>query len=396
MEQVVSILKYSAIKVLPGVFGIVTLPLVIMYLGLEDYGRYSILQAYTLLVVAVGSALVTQPMYRYLSSEPADQDKFVFSVVVVSTISSLLTFPVVFLYSDSLVYASGMSLTCLLAIFYAFTAVLFQLDGKIAKLAYIEFLRVGLFFTLVVGSEKYLGGLNIPQVIFASVLSYLVPMMLCMPKCTLVIPKFSWIHERFLYGLNGAAWLLIAGAPWLVGKAMIDSAAGSTSLGQFSAVADVFYRGFGMINSAVVMSVFPLLSREWDIGNLETVRRIYLLGIVVYLVLCTASYFLLYMVYWFMPGLFGDFDLLAGNVLLVVSACIVWQILSLTHKKAELARRVGSNTVNICVGFGIFLMLSYALIYHSSFDAVASVALAIIVSGFYYALRSISFRERVA
>ncbi|MFT6890516.1 MAG: O-antigen/teichoic acid export membrane protein, partial [Halioglobus sp.] len=99
VEQITSILKYSAIKMLPGVFGLITLPLVILYLGLEDYGRYSILQAYTLLVVAVGSALVTQPMYRYLSSAPDDQSKFSCMVIMVSAIASSLTLATVWLYS---------------------------------------------------------------------------------------------------------------------------------------------------------------------------------------------------------------------------------------------------------------------------------------------------------
>jgi O-antigen/teichoic acid export membrane protein len=394
VEQITSILKYSAIKMLPGVFGLITLPLVILYLGLEDYGRYSILQAYTLLVVAVGSALVTQPMYRYLSSAPDDQSKFSCMVIMVSAIASSLTLATVWLYSKSFVYASGMSLFSLLAILYAYTAVLFQLDGAIAKLAYIEFLRVGLFFTLVVGGESYIGSLTIAQVIYASVVSYATPMLFYMPTIKFEMPKLPWLRERFLYGLNGAVWLLIAGAPWLVGKAMIDSAAGSLALGQFSAISDIFYRGFGMINSAVVMSVFPLLSREWDSGNLGAVRRIYFLGLVVYLALSAASYFALCMLFWFFPEYFGDFDLLTGSTLLLIVACIIWQILSLTHKRIELALRVKENTKNILISFVIFQVMAYGSVYHSSYDAISAVASAIIVSGLYYALKSLMYRER--
>jgi hypothetical protein len=287
-----------------------------------------------------------------------------------------------------------MSLFSLLAILYAYTAVLFQLDGAIAKLAYIEFLRVGLFFTLVVGGESYIGSLTIAQVIYASVVSYATPMLFYMPTIKFEMPKLPWLRERFLYGLNGAVWLLIAGAPWLVGKAMIDSAAGSLALGQFSAISDIFYRGFGMINSAVVMSVFPLLSREWDSGNLGAVRRIYFLGLIVYLALSAASYFALCMLFWFFPEFFGDFDLLTGSTLLLIVACIIWQILSLTHKRIELALRVKENTKNILISFVIFQVMAYGSVYHSSYDAISAVASAIIVSGLYYALKSLMYRER--
>ena len=104
----------------------------------------------------------------------------------------------------------------------------------------------------------------------------------------------------------------------------------------------------------------------------------------------------MYGIWWLVPDFFGEFDLLGSQSLLVISACSVWQILSIAHKKAVLAFQVRKNTLRIAVSFVIFQVCSYVFTDYLGLRVVTAVPYAILVSGLYYGVSSIAFRARVS
>ena len=149
------ILAFALIKVAPGLFNVALIPFLVARLRPDAYGNYSLWLSYAMLVATVIGAVVTQPMYRYLSSRPEDRALFdSFMLVAAVAAGAISTAVAVGLNAPGwlpLGYAAFSAGTVL----SAGVSVGFQIDRRIGRLALYEGLRVLTIVLPIAATEPY-------------------------------------------------------------------------------------------------------------------------------------------------------------------------------------------------------------------------------------------------
>lgn len=391
-EHVTRILQFGTIKVMPGLAGLVLVPLLYQVMGAEGYGIYSVLQSAGLLMVTVLSAVLTQPMYRFLSSR-IDEDMPAFNAIALGAAATAGVASGVagWIYGGSALFALPMALFGVGGVLFGAYGVICQIRVQVARLALIEAARVALMLGLVAVMTLMLDRLQVIHAVWALALSYALPALPYLLGLRLAWPHWDWAVARLGYGLKGAGWLAMAGLPFLVSKLVVGALAPAPVLGAFSAIADLFYRVFAMLNAAVVMSVFPALSREYDAGRLGLVRRIYALGLGVYLVGGALALAGAGAALWLGIGTGPVAEMGLTAAALVLLATLSWQILSIVHKKGELLLRMNRVLLNMVAALLVFAGVAGLAIWSGMLEPVLALPLAIMASAGIYTVASLAF-----
>lgn len=370
------ILAFALIKVAPGLFNVALIPFLVARLRPDAYGNYSLWLSYAMLVATVIGAVVTQPMYRYLSSRPEDRALFdSFMLVAAVAAGAISTAVAVGLNAPGwlpLGYAAFSAGTVL----SAGVSVGFQIDRRIGRLALYEGLRV-LTIVLPIAAPILMGqALETGHVVLGLALSNFVPLALLSGPLRLVAPPGQWLRKATLYGVKSAAWLLLAGIPVVGSKSILSSALTPDSFGAYSAFADITYRGFGLVNAAVTMWVFPVLSRRFDEGALEEVRHLLRFALSIYALSGAAVLAGALALALAKPDLTAHLSGGLAAIALITLANFAWQGMSIAHKPFELTVRTTRMVLLLAVGVGAFLMLPKAIGMAAAVDPLFAVTAA--------------------
>ena len=353
------IARFALIKVGPGLFNIVLIPYLVAQLGAETYGSYSLWLSYAMLVATISGAVVTQPMYRYLSSRPEDLAFFTSFTLVMAALAGGIGLGLSLGLGAPLLLAAGYGAFSAGTVFSAAVAVRLQIARRIGRLACYEALRVSTILVPVAWPAVTGQPLEIGHVVLGMALSNLVPLLLLGGRPGFRLPEGDLLKRASLYGVKSAAWLLLAGVPIVGAKTVLSGTLPEDAFGAYSAIADITYRGFGMMNAAVTMWVFPLLSQRYDEGAFAEVRHSLRFALLVYagaggLVLLVGAGIVLGLE----PATLGA---LPGG--LTVMACITlanfaWQGMSIAHKPFELTIQTTRMVLLIAIGAAAFLVVS--------------------------------------
>lgn len=393
-SQLIRVFQYGSIRVLPGIVGLLIIPWLVRSLGTDEYGKFSLLQGYVFLASTVVGALVTQPMYRFLSSNKEMRAKYnlysLFSGITAAVLTAVILLPL----NDDLGITIAFSIAAMAAVLFATVTVQMQILERISSFAYIEIMRVTIFFGLCIYPPIASSTISLSQVSFAFLASYIFPLMV---YSSYLFPfekiDKKWLKQPFEYGLKSAGWLLLAGLPIIISKTVLSVWGTSEELGEFSAAIDFIYRAFSIINAAIVMTVFPVLSRLFDQKEYRKTRKTIEHALALYLVL--GALFSLLVVSWayFSPQATGGATVSFLDLATIVIACFVWAAMSIAHKPYELALRTTTMVVLMAAAVVIFLVVSILCWLQFSITLSSSLAIGMIFAGSTYCI--IAYRSRL-
>ena len=391
-QNLTRIIQFGTIKIVPGLFNLALIPYLVFALGAADYGNYSLLLSYALLVATVLGAIATQPMYRFLSSHPDELELFNSFAFVAAAFASGVTFLVVLLTTGNWLYSTGFSIFGAGAVVFSAISVRFQIAGQIGRLAAFETLRILTFLAALAVQVLILPDLGVGNVILAISISYVIPLALLARRLRPARPGMDWVKRSAVFGAKSAIWLLLAGLPIVGGKAFLSQAIPAAEFGYYAAVADVAYRGFGILNAAIVMWVFPLLSRAYDQAAYARVRRLLgfavgtygvagLLGVII--AVAAANFTTV----WAAPFSSG---ILAVAAIMV--SCFLWQGMSLVQKPFELTLQTSRMVLFMLAALILFAVLLSGLTSLGTLDPILVLCLSLGVAALFYGTTALSVR----
>lgn len=385
-QTLVRITQFGAVKVVPGLVNILMIPFLHTAMGAAAFGRFSLFLSYALLAVTVLGAVVTQPMFRFLSSDRESLSRFYAFALLAGAAGALAGALAVIIIAGNAAQSLIGAVFVLSAILYTAVIVRYQIEGEIRRLVLLEAARVAILCGVILILSLQPGPVAFAHVTSAFMLSYLLPLLASARDLRLEWPDRKWLLSRIGFGFRSATWLILAGLPFVLSKTLLATHVSDLELGAYSANADMFYRIFGMVNIAIAMWAFPTMSAAFDSGNLREARRTLWFGTTVYalasLTITAAAVF---------GALFtGPFPApLSGGLqpyILLLVACFLWQGMSLAHKPLELAQMTGRMIWLMVAAFLLFGATMWVLLTASTIDPVSAAAIALIVSSVSYSV----------
>ena len=370
------IVRFALIKVAPGVFYIALIPYLLVALGSASYGLYSTWLSYAMLVANMIAAIVSQPMYRHLSSRPEERDHFASFALGAAVIAALLSFAVTLLVAAPWLSALGFAVLSAGTVLGTALSIEFAVAGQIMRLAIYETLRVLSIVLVIAISVLLTDKLQITHVVLAMALSNMLPLVLLAGRHRFTRPDTAWLRQTLPYGVKSATWLVLAGLPVVSAKSILMHAMPEHAFGTYAAIADLTYRGFAIANAALMMWAFPLLSRQFDEGRIADVRRTLRFALLLY---GLGGVAMLAGVVVATEGLsFFDVSALPGGLLAAIAITLAnfgWHGMSISHKPYELTLRTTQMAGLMALGVVVYYGLTIALIQLANFDALYVVTL---------------------
>lgn len=392
-DSLLRIMRFGLIKVVPGVFNLALIPYLLVVLGAEAYGLYSIWLGYVVLVANTIAAIVAQPMYRYLSSRPDDRNLFAGFAIVAACIAGLVSFGVTTILGIPSALSIGFAGLAMGTVMGTAAVVDFTIVQKIGRIASFEGLRI-LTILVVLAVPTLRGtGLELTHVVFGLAISNILPLLVTVRGLRPGVPRFEWLRECGRYGTRSAAWLLLAGFPVVGAKTILLAQMSNEGFGTYTAIADLTYRGFAIANAALMMWAFPLMSRQFDAGKLDEVRQTLRFALLVYGVGGIVTLLGILGSLYFLPIEVSTLPCGVVAVVTITGASFVWHGMSISHKPLEMTLRTARMAVFMAIAVGAFFTLTYSLIALTEWNAFYIVTLTMIGVGATYAI--VTFSQRL-
>jgi len=284
-------LGYMMSKVVPGFFGLITVPVFVRLIGIEEYGRLSVILPILLALAGAGSGWLQQSMLRF---HPDSQD----------SISSKLSFSrAVVLGTSYAVLALGLVLApvlqglhcrwdiwliaeayCAIQLVYLVSLTRLQAELRPKSVLKNEAMRSASGFILPVVLVLVTGQRSFPFVLLGLALGYLLPLLTNIGKWRSATEAL-WLNDseerdagRILgrlwrFGWAVGVWLMLCQALPIVGRSAIQRYAGYAEAGIYASLYELAVRSFSLFASPVTQAAHPRIMRYWNSGNYSAARK---------------------------------------------------------------------------------------------------------------------------
>lgn len=385
------IARFALIKVAPGVFNIALIPYLLVALGSASYGLYSTWLSYAMLVTNTVAAIVSQPMYRYLSPRPEEREHFAGFAVGSSAVAGVFSFWVSMVVGAPWPEAFGFATLSICTVLGTALSIDFVVAGQILRLAAYEALRI-LGIVLVIAIPVLAGRqLTIGNVVLAMAMSNLLPLALLTGRHRFRRPDATWLRRVVPYGLKSATWLVLAGVPVVSAKSILMQAMPEHAFGTYAAIADLTYRGFAIANAALMMWAFPLLSRQFDDKRIAEVRRTLRFALLTY---AGSGVIMLAAVIVAADGLsLFDVSALPGGLFAAIAITLAnfgWHAMSISHKPFELTLRTTRMATMMALGVVVFYGVTLGLTRFTGMNALYIVTISMLGVALLYCLAALN------
>jgi len=308
-----------------------------------------------------------------VGSKPQERDLYAGFAVAASLLALVLTVFVLAIAGVPKLLAAGFGVFALGTVLISVVAVDLTISQNILRLAFLEVLRIVAILVVMAWPQSTGVALRIDHVVMAMALANLLPAVLLAGRPAFARPRASWLRENLGYGAKSATWLVLAGLPIVTAKTLLMTAMTQPAFGSYTAVADLSYRGFAIVNAALMMWAFPLLSREYDAGNLTETRRLFRFTLLVYAVTGLIGLAAVMGGIGFLPIPVAQLPGGLAAVALITLTSIAWHGMSIAHKPYELTLRTTrmAGLMALCVAG--FHALAFLLPPLTGLDAFAVV-----------------------
>lgn len=385
------IVRLALIKVMPGAFNIALIPYLLATLGSANYGLYSTWLSYAMLVANALAAVASQPMYRYLSSNPLEREAFASFALGAAGVAGLAGLGVTITVGAPWLLALGFGFFSVGTVLGTAISIDLVISAKIARLAIYETVRI-LVISLALLIPSLSGAeLGVGHVVLAMALSNVPPIFLLADRHRFRRLNTKWLRRVASYGFKSAIWLMLAGLPLVSAKSILMQTMPENAFGTYAAIADLTYRGFAIANAALMMWAFPRLSQQFDEGRIYEVHRTLRFALLTYalggIALLSGVVAVINRLSWF------DVSALPGGLIAAVAitlASFSWQGMSIAHKTFELTLRTSRMAALMAVAVLVFYVLTYSLPYIANFEVLYVITFSMIVVAIIYILASLN------
>lgn len=361
------ITTYYIAKIVPAIFGYISVLILVKLFGLELYGRYSLFLSQIILLNALFIGYFNVGQMRYFSKISFVKYK---SAIIIALCFSVVPIFIFSFFIDTI----DSELTQLIIFSFAFLFFLYRI-----KLSYLQvnlsskeflvnevvrsFLLVCLPVFCWFNISKSFSGL-----IISIGLSFLIPLLFNLKFKNININfkggleilklflKYSWPISLFLFVTQGFQ---------LTDKFFILHFLGEEENGAYCSTFDIFYKSMTFLLFPIIMSEFPKMIKKWNDDKKDEANKILkkairlqlTFSLIVFLISLFIAYDLLSFI---LPEVINYISYL--DVLFMILSAIVWQFGLLFHKTLEFHEKTIPMFLFILVAWIVNVILIYLLI----------------------------------
>jgi O-antigen/teichoic acid export membrane protein len=367
-------LGYLMSKVVPGFFGLISVPVFVRLIGIEEYGRLSVILPVLMALGGAGSGWLQQGILRFHpASEPLPEMESPFAqAVTLGTALAAVALGLVLLpVMGVLRYRPGVWVIaeayCAIQLIYVLSLTRLQAQLRPRAVLRNEALRSFAGFVFPVCLILVLGQRAFPLVILGLALGYLLPLLFTRGQLSALLQAHrsqvagsgseakNILGQIWRFGWAVGLWLMLCQALPVMGRSAIQRYAGYAQAGIYASLYELAVRSFSLFASPVLQAAHPRIMRHWNAGDYggarATIRHSILLQILMFLPIEALGMMF--------AGPLTRLILGSGNAVpnsvlpLLMLGGFLWQIALLVHKPLEIMQRTKTM---LCGMLGVLLI----------------------------------------
>ena len=375
-------LGYLLSKVVPGFFGLISVPVFVSLIGIEEYGRLAVILPILMALGGAGSCWLQQGILRLhpagepparrsadgspLFSSPFDRAILLGTIWAVAGLS-LILLPILGALHYRLRVWGIVEGYCALQVIYTVSLTRLQAQLRPGAVLRNEALRSLAGFVLPVGLILALGQKVFSLVILGLALGYLLPLLLLWRRLPALwearqsrslgsdTQARGILVQLWQFGWAVGVWLMLCQALPVVGRSAIERYSGYAQAGIYALLYEIAVRSLSLFASPVLQAAHPRIMRYWNAGDYRaarsTIRQSILIQILMFLPIEAAG---LIFARPLTRLILGSGHAIPDSLFpLLMLGGFLWQIALLVHKPLEIMRRTKTM---LCGMLGVVLI----------------------------------------
>ncbi|HEY1678535.1 MAG TPA: lipopolysaccharide biosynthesis protein [Candidatus Sulfotelmatobacter sp.] len=371
-------LSYFGSKIVPGLMGLISVPIFIRLIGLDEYGRLAVIIPLLMAVAGAGSGWLAQGILRFHPLESDSPDAhlaFKRAVIRGAMLSVIVTCFALCAILAGLRYSIA---TCLVATAFclsllSYTVLLSKLQAQLQPKSLLQrevvrsigALVIPVAIVLIAGSKQF------EFVLLGQAIAYtiaMLPGLRFLPQITLEdtrpAPAHAFQSEKIIrrlwtFGWAVGLWLLLSQLLPVIDRWAIQRFAGFASAGVYASLYEISIRSFSFMVFPLTQAAHPRIMRAWNEGRFTESYMIIRHSI--------TSQFAIFVVALVGGAAFArpltriilgiDDPVAVRMVPVLVVGGFLWQLALLLHKPLEIAQRTTSMLAGLA-GVVVFNIIS--------------------------------------
>jgi O-antigen/teichoic acid export membrane protein len=415
-------LSYFASKIVPGFMGLITVPVLIRLIGLDQYGHFAVLAPIMMAVSAVSSGWLAQGLLRFHPGE-GDEGKREIAFDRAVRVGTAATVLVTVLALSAMLGGLGYSFLA------TFSSVAFCLSLAVYTIVLARF-QARLLPTIILRREiiRSVGGFVIPvalifitgrkqfeYVLLGQAIAYSIASLgrgfveststqgrsvastRSSERSSKRVPDSfstaSILRQLWRFGWAVGLWLLLSQGLPVIDRWTIQKFDGYASAGIYASLYEVAVRSLSFLVYPLTQAAHPRIMRAWNEGQFAASHRIMRQSILSQLVIFAAVLGAVFLAAPRITRMILGFDDPGATRMLPILLIggFLWQFALLLHKPLEIAQRTSSMlaamaaamVVNIVACFQLIPRFGYqAASYILGLSACAYIAITLCMTGF--------------
>jgi len=350
---------YFASKVVPGFMGLISVPIFIRLIGLDQYGRFALTVPFLMAAAGASSGWLAQGILRFHPTKGnADgrEDVFRRAVTGGTVATVLVTSAVLAIILGGMRYRLFTSLVsvafCLSLVLYTVMLAKYQAQLRPRTILWREIIRSVGGLVIPIAMVAVAGRRDFEFLLLGQALAYTIAMLTwpsrhvgasqagdhARPDAT---STRRMIRELWKFGWAVGLWLLLIQGLPVIDRWTIQKFAGYSSAGVYASLYEVAVRSFSFLVFPLTQAAHPRIMRAWNDGRFAESYRIIRLSIMSQLIIFVGVLGGVVIGAQRITKLILGFDNPAATRMLPVLLMggFLWQLALLFHKPLEIMQR---------------------------------------------------------
>ena len=346
---------------MPGICGFISVILFLRVIGVQEYGKYSLLLSQCNLIVALSYGWLNQAQLRYFSQDRTRNYYYNSQIksLLFCGIFSLLISLIVSFYNNQSYKIWFVSLITIICIgFFNYIKTYLQAKLLPQKVIFLNTVQSILAISVPLLITLFFGKTSI-HLIIGIAFSFLIATLIIIKNNPFGIPSnknkknvISLIKRWLYYGSPLSIWFAIGLTLSFLDRFFINYYLNTTELGIYSSLQEILVKSFSLTLFPFTLALHPRIMNLWNNSKIdETIKLMIKSFILIFalgsLILFTVWYlndlnFLLFSI--ILPGIDSQSK---GLILPLLLAGLLWQLSFITHKMMELKEQTIFMVVSI-------------------------------------------------
>jgi O-antigen/teichoic acid export membrane protein len=389
-------LSYFASKIVPGFMGLITVPVLIRLIGLDQYGRFAVIAPIMMAVAAVSSGWLAQGLLRFhpVAGDSMEREIAFDRAIITGTFATaLLTAIALTAVLAGLHYGFLTALTslafCLSLSVYTIVLARFQAQLLPGAVLRREIVRSVGGFVIPVGLILITGRKQFEFVLLGQAIAYSIAFLPARrslgyrPMQDAVLPVESAPSASFsttnilrqLWGFGWAVglWLLLSQFLPVIDRWTIQRFAGYSKAGVYASLYEIAVRSLSFLVYPLTQAAHPRIMRAWNEGRFATASRIIRHSMFYQLLIFAAVLGGVLMAAPRITRMILGFDDSSATRMLPILLIggFLWQFALLLHKPLEIAQRTGAMLAAMAAAMVFNIIACFQLIPRFGYQAAS-------------------------